>query len=265
MIKGELIMKEVFMPSMDELYQMQDRGANVYKYILTKAVESLICHGLNYPSEGILKNAYKYLREDPEIARAVCTLYPEEMEFSEVSSYDGILCDRIITKTECNPCGLDNLCRFSSDVVLDHLRLANIIVFLEKELSKNPKYRFEYVGYDSTFFKRGANRLLDDIFGNKITDKELMFMLGDFRGKAIESLIKIEPAYAISLPNCFFFKYSWDETDDKRTEQLYTGINCYADRYGISRNVGSQYYKKDILTNPDQNVKRLIRCINDRK
>ena len=258
-------MKEVFMPSMDELYQMQDRGANVYKYILVKAIESIICNGLNYPSDGMLKNAYKYLREDLEISRAVCTLYPEEMEFSEVSSYDSVLCDRIVTKTECKPCGLDNLCRFNSDVTLDHLRLANIIIFLEKEISKYPKYRFEYIGFDSIFLKRGANRLLDDIFGRKISDKELMFMLGNFRENAVEALIKIEPAYAISLANCFFLGCFGAEADKTRTERLYTGINSYADRYGISRNVGSEYYNKDILTNPDTDVKRLIKCINDRR
>lgn len=257
-------MKEVFMPSMDELYQMQDRGANVYKYILVKAIESIICYGLNYPSKGMLKNAYKYLREDLEISRAVCTLYPEEMEFSEVSSYDGVLCDRIVTSSECKPCGLDNLCRFNSDVTLDHLRLAKIIIFLEKEISKNPKYRFEYIGYDSTFFKRGANRLLDDIFGRKISDKELMFMLRDFRENTVDALTKIEPAYAISLADCFFLRCFGDEPDKIRTERLYTGINSYAERYGISSTVGTEYFRKDILTNPDTNVKRLLKCINDR-
>lgn len=257
-------MKKVFMPSMDELYQMQDKGANIYKYILVKAIESIICNGLNYPEKGMLKNAYKYLRENQEISRAICTLYPEEMDFSEVSSYDGVLCDRIVTMEDRKPCGLDNLCRFNSDVTLEHLRLANIIIFLEKELSKNPKYRFEYIGYDSIFSKRGANSLLDDIFGRKISDKELMFMLGDFRKKAVEALAKIEPAYAISLADCFFFGTFGAKTDKIRTECLYTGINSYADRYGISSTVGSEYLGKDILTNPDTNVKRLIKCINDK-
>ena len=78
-------MKKVYIPTMDELYQMQDitDGHSIYKYILIKAIESLIIDGINYPNKGMLKSAYKYLRENPDIAYAICKLYPEEIKYSE--------------------------------------------------------------------------------------------------------------------------------------------------------------------------------------
>ena len=36
------------------------------------------------------------------------------------------------------------------------------------------------------------------------------------------------------------------------------------ERNGISRNVGIEYYHKDIINNPDENVKRLLKCINSK-
>lgn len=258
-------MKEIFMPSMDELYLMQDKGANVYKYILIKAIEALICEGLNYPNAGMLKSAYSYLKEDKEIVRAVCTLYPDEMEYAKIASSDPILCGRLMNWKEYTPSGLDNLCRFSSDVVLDRERLAKIIVLLERELSQNPRYRFEYVGYDLAYHKRNTVPILDNIINRKISDSEIMFMMGSLRNDVVNALIKIEPAYALSLSDCYFRDNIGLSEEQARVNALYTGINNYAERYGISRYVGAEYQGKDILTNPDQNVKRLIRCIEDRR
>jgi len=44
---------------------------------------------------------------------------------------------------------------------------------------------------------------------------------------------------------------------------LRSGVNDYARRYGISNDVGYEYNKKDILTNPNEDVKRLVKCINN--
>ena len=93
-------MKEVFMPSMDELYQMQELNVNLYKYILIKAIESLVCNGLNYPSEGIFKNAPRYLRENSEIARTICSMYPDEMIYSDYARNDVELAIRLMNNRE---------------------------------------------------------------------------------------------------------------------------------------------------------------------
>ena len=38
-------------------------------------------------------------------------------------------------------------------------------------------------------------------------------------------------------------------------------MNALADRYKINRSIGCEYFGKDILTNPDSEVKKLIRNI----
>lgn len=94
-------MKEVFMPSMDELYKMQDMGADIKLYLYAKAIEALCIEYNNFPRKGsILKNEFKYIREDEKITQAVCMMYPREIEFSEVSKYNPILAKQLITRKE---------------------------------------------------------------------------------------------------------------------------------------------------------------------
>ena len=258
-------MKKVFMPSMDELYQMQEYNVNIYKYILVKAIESLICNGLNYPSKGIFANAPKYLRENPDIARAVCVMYPDEMLFSEYARNDIDLAIRLIDSIEERKTNLDHLCKLDKNVLENPRILEKAILLLEKELIENSKYRFEYAGMDLRFLNKGAGRLLDDIFSRKLSEKELMFLMGKSRQDVVRALINIEPAYAISLPLEYFSMYPTYIPDSSDiSTMLGRGINNYADRYGVSMSIGNEYYGKDILTNPDQNVKRLLKCINDR-
>lgn len=258
-------MKKIFMPSMDELYKMQELRVNIYKYIFVKAVETLICNGLNYPRTGILENAPKYLRENPDMARAVCTLYPDEMLFSDCARNDVELAVRLMSSSENNKSGLDHLYRFDANILKNPVVLREAILLLEKELIKNPKYIFEYVSTDFTYWVKGTGTLLDDIFGRKISEQELMFVMGEDRKDVVRSLINIEPAYAICLPIEYFKKYPWHTPDDSDLSiAIGYGINNYANRYGVSMDIGSGYYGKDILTNPDQNVKRLLKCIKDR-
>ena len=42
-------MKEMYVPTMDELYLMQDMGSNIYRYLVAKVVERLILEGVNTP------------------------------------------------------------------------------------------------------------------------------------------------------------------------------------------------------------------------
>ena len=59
--KGEKSMKEMYVPTMDELYLMQDMGSNIYRYLVANVIERLILDGLNTPARGVLKSACKYL------------------------------------------------------------------------------------------------------------------------------------------------------------------------------------------------------------
>ena len=256
-------MKKVFIPSMDELYEMQDMGADVYKYILVKAIESLICYGNNYPNAGILKSAYKYLCEDPEIAKAICVLYPDEMLYSKIARNDIDLCIKLMEYKESKVCGLDYLAKFDEGTLTNTMILTKAILLLEKELANNPRYRFEYVGSELPFLKRGAGRLLDNIFDRKIDNNDIELMHRNTKDNVIKALINIEPSYAISLSINNMEGNSLELERDKR-RCLQIGINNYANRYGIRQSVGIDYVGKDILTNPDQNVKRLIKTINEK-
>lgn len=246
-------MKKVYLPTTGELYQMQEMGADVYKYILVKAIESLICYGVNYPNAKILKNAYKYLQEDVEISKAICLLYPDELKYSSTARANIDLCSKLIETRKIEFCGLDYLSCFDSGVHDNTMILSKVILLLNDELKRNPKYRFEY---------KSDNELFDRIFNREISGKEIMFFFEKIKYNITEALIQIEPTYALSLPdNCFA---KTNNIDKLRMNYLYTGINSYANRYGISNSVGFDYAGVDILTNPDVNVKRLMRCIKDR-
>lgn len=254
-------MKKVFIPFMDGLYQMQDKGANVYKYLLVKAIESIICNGINYPSEGMLENIPKYLREDPEIARAVCSLYPDEMIYSEIARNDVDLAIRLMNYVRYKNNGLDYLCRFDDSVLSNSIALANTIIKLEDELTNNPSYRFEYAGSELIYSKKGAGRLLDKIFNCEIYSNYLSMILSSVKEEVIRALVNIEPFYTISLSDDYFSNAFYSRNEYIRREYLHSGIAKYAERYGISPTVGTEFFGKDILTNPDTNVKRLLKCI----
>lgn len=257
-------MKKVFMPSMDELYQMQEYNVNIYKYILVKAIESLICNGLNYPSKGIFANAPKYLRENPDIARAVCVMYPDEMLFSEYARNDIDLAIKLMDYKEYKENGLDYLCRFDNSVLSNTLVLTSSIIKLEKEITNNPKYRFEYISSELNYLNKGCGKLIDAILNCEISNNDLILMQNNIKETIIKTLVNIEPIYALRFDGKQFNNSStWNE-ETARIILLKKAVNKYADRYGISYSVGNEYYGKDILTNPDQNVKRLLKCINDR-
>lgn len=241
-------MKKVFMPSMDELYLMQDMGGNVYKYLLVKAIESMICYGVNYPKAEMFKTAYKYLQENIEIVRAICSLYPEEMDRNEVvkniAKNDVELCLRLINSGETKGCSLDNLARFDKGTLFNSLVIKDTVTRLDSELQSNPKYRFEYE----------ENALLDKIFNREIGESELMTIFGKNKNEVISSLVRIEPTYLFNICG----------NNGYRPEELNLRVNDYANRYGITNSIGCEYLGKDILTKPDTNVKRLFRCIKDR-
>ena len=241
-------MKKVYIPTMDELYEMQDMtdGQSIYKYILIKAIESLVIDGVNYPNKGILKSAYKYLKENPDIAYAICRMYPSEIKYSEYAQNDINLCLGLINKgkvKETNLKDLDNLHYFENGIGIFS---SNGVVqatahILAKDLPYQPQYRFEYK----------QNSLLDDIFARKIYIEQL-------NPYSRQDFIEIEPAYILTTnPNSVI-----PSSNDKNIA-LYHSINKYANRYGIDLDTGIEYYKEDILTNQDEQVKRLFRCLKE--
>ena len=250
-------MKKVYIPTMDELYQMQDitSGHSMYKYILIKAIESLIIDGINYPNKGILKSAYKYLRENPDIAYAICKLYPEEIKYSEYAKNDINLCLDILNREpnlESNIYSLDNLSHFENGigVLTNNGVIQTTANILSKELPNNPKYRFEYK----------QNTLLDDIFDRKIQVEDLAYTFK-------KDFINIEPAYLLKLEPSKLIKMEPNLRDSYINGQiskiLFHAINDYANRYGIQYGLGREYYGQDILTNQDEQVKRLFKCIKE--
>lgn len=233
-------MKKLYMPTMDELYSMQELGANVYKYLYAKAIEALVVEGVNYPNKGILKSSYTYLREDEAIAHGVCMMFPEEIAYSEVVKYDPVLCQRLISEEQSNLDRLDNLSHFSRSVLSNINIVREVIEVLARELKDNPKYRFTYKD----------NALLDNIFARR-TDG--FFMWANFGGEILESLSIIEPAYLVDG------RFSCDG------QEIQSSVDKYGARYDLPINFGMEYEDIDILSNQPAEVKRLIRCINSNK
>lgn len=244
-------MKKVFMPSMDDLYKMQDMGCNIKLYLYAKAIEALCIEYNNYYNkDSILRHEFKYIQEDEIISHAVCSMYPKEIEYSAIAKYDTSLASLLITKDLNNDIyRLDNLSRFTT--LAAEPQTAKVIDILCNELVNNPKYRFEYR-------QTLLNTVLDDIFMGKIEVKEVYpYDSTSLREEYIRKLAKIEPFYAMQ---------SMD--DSKRAYYLKYAIIDYINRYGFNYNlpsISSGYYseeKKDILTNQSTEVKRLFRCIN---
>lgn len=234
--------KKIYVPTTDDLYIMQDLGANIYQYLLIKTVESLIIEGLKYKNKGMLKSAYKYIRENPDIAHAICLLYPQELEYSECAKYDVLLCESLISrKNSASIYELDNLSKFKP-IIQNNISILNkVISCLGEELPNNPKYRFTYK----------SSELLDNIFGVKL-DNYHMITPSNY-----ECLSAIEPAYALKFLN--------ELSVDEIKKLLKYGMNKYLERYGLDRTIGYEYANKDVLTSPDTNIKRLIKCINQNK
>lgn len=237
-------MKEMYVPTMDELYLMQDMGSNIYRYLVAKVVERLILEGVNTPAKGMLKSTYKYLRENYDVASAVCSLYPEEMQYSEILKYDSSFCLKLIEEPKPLDRSLDNLSYFDEGTLSNVSVMNKTITRLNKVLIDNPKYRFTYK----------QSKLLDDIFLGRVNLDNI-----GYDEKML--LLSIEPAYLVK----YYQNYlkSFEGTKDLK-QVLEHGIFDFCYRYNVSNWLGSEYKGKDILTNQPTEVKRLIKCINNK-
>lgn len=244
-------MKKIYMPSDETLHKMQELDGDINTYLLIKAIETLIVDGVNYPSKGKLKNAYKYLRENPKIVRAICLLYSEEIRYSELAKYDIDLANWLINKTPNREIySLDNIGYFSHSIQYNYQFVKNVIDKLGEGLFYNPEYRFEYK----------ESELLDDIFSTKILEAH------DFGySETIKKLPSIEPAYAVLLPYVTGGNHDDVPEEIHRKILLSEGIKAYARRYGLGWYAEKNKDKKVDFDNPNEDTKRLIRCINHDK
>lgn len=240
--------KKFLMPSMDELYEMQEYGANIYKYLLCKAVEAIVIEGKKYPNREILKTAYKYIRENPYLATAICRMYPKEIQYSGIAQSDPSLClYHLRKKADDSIYNLDNLAYFDKSLFDNLPIILETISLLDTKLPERSEYRFEYK----------ENPLLDNIFGGKFDWNK--FIIPDiYKEQIYTSLTRIEPYYAL-------LEKKSGVCGRNIGDDLNRGINAYSDRYGIGDSVGAEFTGRDILTKPNNDVKKLIRCINNNK
>ena len=231
--------KKIYVPDRDELCLMQEMGANVYKYLYVKAIELLTLEGLKISKKGILNCDYKYILEDPNIVRAVCRMYPEEILRSPIAKDDVDLCLDVISDKDSSIYNLDNLTKFNPEILQGMYLAKKVVEMLYLKLKLNPKYRFEYI----------PNSLLDSIFSGHITDE------GFYDKVMLQQLSIVEPAYLVTTE----VDYGID-----RVGLLRSSVSDYASRYGIDSYFGEEYRGKDIFTNPDEKVKRLFKTIKKR-
>ena len=104
-------------------------------------------------------------------------------------------------------------------------------------------------------FTYKQSKLLDDIFLGRVNN------LDNIKYDEKILLTSIEPAYVAK-----YYEYYSSLLDGTKTpdEVLRNSIFDYCNRYNVSNCLGSEYKGKDILTNQPTEVKRLIKCINNK-
>lgn len=205
-------MKKIYMPTDKQLDVMYEMGANIHEYVVAKMIESLVVDGVNFKNKGMLRSAYDYLVNDPDVVRGVCYLYPEEIPYSQLAESDIELLDALVNKSSSmDVYNLDNLLQFSS-IVTNNIQVKRMVVDrLVSGLNERPEYRFE--------FREGE--LLHQIFSCKLLDNMLIVDKDIVRMAAM-----IEPVYALSDQIALDSK--------ERGKILIQGVEQYTNRYLLS-------------------------------
>ena len=227
------MLKEIYMPTLEELMTIGSyKNANLYKYMLVKAIEKMIStHGI------CISNIDDLLDDKKEIVDSVSYVFPRLLGLFKEILPDTNLCARILDKDIDNKIfTLDNLAKFDETVLDNYVIILKVLDILSSNIAKNPEYRFIYK----------QNKLLDDIFN--VEYKRFL----DYSDKYINELIEIDPIYAIKLPN---------RTRVLDNIRLAVAIDKYADRYGIPYLTGREYINKDIIDKPDEKTKKLIKYL----
>ena len=237
-------MRHIYIPTIEEfkIIELLSGNDSLYKYILTKTVEKLINEG------GLIKNTDKELTNIPELATAICYIYPQEIMHSDIAKNDLNLFVRLLSSDfdyNNNSDNLNYLHEASKDVQYNEKVVLRALKILNLKLQKDPAYRFNYRRSD----------LLDSIFGVDY----LKFIGYDEQIKDI--LMSIDPIYLIKfLKTTKLNKEIAQEQGNKLKEK----IDTYSLRYGINPSVGEQYKQINILKRPDEKVRRLVRELNKR-
>lgn len=237
--------RQMFVPSLENLYFIQENGGNVYKYLICKTIEKIVLDGINYPGIGMLEmygGSFSDFREDSNIAKAVCRMYPEEIKYSKTMQYEPDLCLKLISEPPQEDNSLNNLTYFNQTILNNTVVINQVIKRLSKILLVNPKYRFTYK----------SNSLLNDILLCKL-DLDNAYLYGNNDN----TILGIEPAYLIKNPDYYRNNHI------KLSKALNAGIDTYGLRYDLPLEFASEYKGKDILTYQPHKVKKLIKCINN--
>ena len=238
---------KVYIPTMEELEKLQSLGVNVYNYIVTKVAETIIMEDRIY-DEGNMIEILGYLGDHPEIIYAICKMYPELLSQSIITSKDVNLCRKLIgsiSKEDKTIYKLDDiLMNMDESILFDEGIIKTTVGFLASNLPSCPKYRFDYLG---------PNDLLDSIFSCELP-------ISKVSTDSYVDLTLIDPIYSVKLEL---------SSKDKKVQDVYfpvqRGMSVYTGRYGINEYVGSEYQNKDIINKPDENVKKLIKCLDYHK
>ena len=241
-------MKKVYIPTMDELYELQSLGVNVHKYLVAKSIEALIMEDTIYEEIDMLEVVYEHFSEFPEIIHTICRMYPERISDSTRALEDITLWRTLtnrIPKQDRTIYFLDDLKPLSENVISDSVIIENLSKFLADELLVTPRYRFDY---------KEPNILLDNIFACDLP---------------IESISDNASSYLLSIDPIYSLKLGLSQTNQREKIskdmlfELKRSITRYSVRYCLP--TYDQYQNKDILTNPDEKTKKLIRCIEYHK
>lgn len=240
-------MKKVYIPTQKELLELQDIGVNVYRYLLSKVIETLIMEDVIYEDGNMFDYIYDYLPEFREILVSIARMYPERIKDSDRASNDVQLCQDILKpftrRIDNTIYQLDNLIYFNQNyqVLYDKGVIRKVSNILEEELPTNPKYRFSY---------KEPNALLDDIFNCSIP-------LVNNETKTNQSLMAIDPIYFVKYLDLFKDRRQFIS---KISPIIAQNTLRYVGRYGLENSI--QYRGQDIINNPDERVKKLIKTLD---
>lgn len=236
-------MKKVYIPTEEELQQLEYLGIDTYKYLLSKTTETLIMEDVIYNETDMLDITYEQLSEFPELTYAISRIYPEKIASSVYARKDIELCRLLTSKLSRQDNSiyqLDTLSYFDleSSIISDNIVIQNTIKNLSEHLSTNPRYRFDY---------KELNILLDNIFDCEIPIENIATNLQ-------YELLSIDPIYITKL--------GLDLEKEKR--DYFQNKAFYLSR-GLAKYTNRYHLENIDRTNQQEKTKKLIRYLDSHK
>lgn len=236
-------MKKVYIPTEEELQQLNYLTVDTYKYLLAKTVEAIIMEDVIYDETNMLDVTYEELSEFKELTYAIAKIYPEKIALSKNAKKDIELCRLLTSKlSRCDNSSyqLDVLAYFDleSSVISDNIVIQNTIKNLSEHLTRTPRYRFDY---------KEPNILLDNIYACEIPTENISTKLQ-------YELLSIDPIYITKLG----LDLDKEKINYSQNKSFYLsrGLTKYANRYHLE-NIDR--------TNQQEKAKKLIRYLDSHK